>query len=87
MASQLHLSFSSIFNGVAMVAGGPYYCAMGELSRGLGPCMQGGDLDEESLLAYAESAAGNSEIDALSNLDGDKAWIFHGALDAVVNKD
>jgi len=31
MAGQLHLAHSSIFNGVAIVAGGPNYCAMGEI--------------------------------------------------------
>jgi predicted peptidase len=86
MAGQLHLAHSSIFNGVAIVAGGPYYCAMGELSRGLGPCLKGGGLDLEPLLEYARIAAAAGDIDDLANLDDDSAWIFHGALDPVVDE-
>ncbi len=86
MAGQLHLAHSSIFNGVAIVAGGPYYCAMGEISRGLGPCMKGGELDLDSLLEYARAAAAAGKVDDLANLDGDRAWIFHGALDSIVDR-
>jgi len=86
MAGQLHLSHSAIFAGAALVAGGPYYCAMGELSRGLGPCLKGGELDLDSLLEYAQSAAANGLIDDLANLANDRVWIFHGALDPVVDQ-
>ena len=63
MAGQVHLSHSAIFNGAAIVAGGPYYCAMGELARGLGPCMKGGDLDLPVLVEYARAAAAAGKID------------------------
>jgi poly(3-hydroxybutyrate) depolymerase len=86
MAGQLHLAHSSIFNGVAVVAGGPYYCAMGELSRGLGPCLKGGELDLAPLLDYARTAAAAGNVDDLANLDDDSVWIFHGALDPVVDQ-
>ena len=86
MAGQLHLSHSAIFAGAALVAGGPYYCAMGELSRGLGPCLKGGELDLDSLLEYAQSEAANGLIDDLANLANDRVWIFHGALDPVVDQ-
>ncbi len=87
MAGQVHLSHSAIFNGAAIVAGGPYYCAMGELARGLGPCMKGGDLGLEGLIEYARAAASAGKIDALSNLGDDRVWIFHGAFDIVVHQD
>ncbi|MCJ7590297.1 MAG: PHB depolymerase family esterase [Woeseiaceae bacterium] len=86
MAGQLHLAHSSIFNGVAIVAGGPYYCAMGELSRGLGPCMKGGELGTDSLIEYARTSAAAGKIDDLANLADDRVWIFHGALDPVVHQ-
>ena len=41
MAGQLHLAHSSLFRGVAILAGGPYWCAEGSLSKGLGPCVAG----------------------------------------------
>ncbi len=86
MAGQLHLAHSSIFNGAAILAGGPYYCAMGELSRGLGPCMKGGELNLDSLVEYARAAAAEGKIDDLANLHDDRIWIFHGALDAAVDQ-
>ena len=87
MAGQIHLAHSSIFNGVAIVAGGPYYCAKGEISQGLGPCMNGGDMGLDALLDYARSASAEGAIDDLSNLDDDRAWVFHGALDTVMNQE
>ena len=87
MAGQMHLAHSALFKGVAIIAGGPYYCARGELSQGLGPCMKGGDLGLDSLLDYARSASAAGTIDDLANLDGDRAWIFHGALDTVMNQE
>jgi poly(3-hydroxybutyrate) depolymerase len=86
MAGQLHLAHSSIFNGVAIIAGGPYYCAMGELSRGLGLCMHSDDINLQALHEYASAMAAAGKIDDLANLDDDRAWIFHGALDAVVDQ-
>jgi hypothetical protein len=86
MAGQLHLSHSAIFAGAALLAGGPYYCAMGELSRGLGACLKGGDVGLDSLLEYAQSAAATGLIDDLANLSDDRVWIFHGALDPVVGQ-
>jgi len=86
MASQLHLAHSSIFSGVGIVAGGPYYCAMGELLRGLGPCIKGGELGVDALIKYAQAAAAEGTIDELGNLRNDHAWIFHGSLDVVVNQ-
>lgn len=87
MAGQVHLSHSALFNGAAIIAGGPYYCAMGELARGLGPCMKGGELGLAGLIEYARTAASEGKIDALSNLADDRVWIFHGALDAIVHED
>jgi len=84
MAGQLHLTHSSIFMGAAIVAGGPYYCAMGELSRGLGTCLTGDEPGSEPLLAYAQAAAAAGTIDDLANLQDDRVWIFHGKLDSAV---
>lgn len=86
MAGQLHIAHSAVFSGVAMIGGGPYYCAMGDISRGLGPCMQGGEMSEGALLEYAHAALGEGKIDDLANLQNDRAWIFHGALDVVVDQ-
>jgi len=85
MATQLHLAHSKLFNGVAIVAGGPYYCAEGSPNKGIGPCVKGGDVGVDRLLAYAREMAASGKIDALANLTDDSVWIFHGALDGLVS--
>jgi poly(3-hydroxybutyrate) depolymerase len=40
MAQQFHLAESDIVNGVAIIAGGPFYCAKGRLTYATDKCMQ-----------------------------------------------
>lgn len=87
MAGQLHVAHSATFNGAALLAGGPYYCAEASLQKGLGPCMNGGDTGLEALVAYARAMADSAEIDELQNLADDKVWLFHGMQDATVNRE
>jgi predicted peptidase len=84
MATQLHVAHSSLFNGVALLAGGPWYCAQGSMQRALGPCMKGGDIGHEQLVAAAKQAEADGTVDALANLADDRAWIFHATLDEAV---
>ena len=85
MATQLHLAHSRLFRGAAILSGGPYYCAEGSLNRGIGPCLKGGDIPVNRFVAYARDMEAAGKIDALANLADDKVWIFHGALDDVVD--
>lgn len=85
MATQLHVAHSALFGGAALVAGGPFYCAGGSLSKATGPCLAGGDIDIDELVTHARGMADAGDIDALSNLAGDSVWIFHGALDDIVS--
>ena len=87
MAGQLHVAHSALFSGVGLIAGGPYWCASGAMQKGLGPCMNGGDVGLDELRAYATLQAADGAIDAPGNLADDKVWLFHGALDTVVSED
>jgi poly(3-hydroxybutyrate) depolymerase len=87
MAEQFHVAHSAMVSGAALLAGGPYYCAEASLTKGLGPCMKGGNPGLYALAAYADEMAGSGQIDALDNLDDDKVWLFHGKLDEVVSAD
>ena len=87
MATQFHLAHSDFVGGVAMIAGGPYYCAEASLQKGLGPCMKGGDMAMPSLLEYARAAAAAGSIDDLGNLADDPVWLFHGANDVAMHAD
>ena len=84
MATQLHIAHSSLFNGVALLSGGPWYCAQGSMKRGLGPCMKGGDIGNAQLIAAVKKAEADGTVDSLANLADDRAWIFHATLDEAV---
>ena len=84
MATQLHVAHSSLFNGVALLSGGPWYCAQGSMKRGLGPCMKGGDIGNAQLIAAVKQAEADGAVDSLINLADDRAWVFHATLDEAV---
>lgn len=85
MATQLHVAHSALFNGAAIISGGPYHCAEGSLNRAVGPCLEGGDISVDGLVAAAADFADKDTIDPIENLADDAVWLFHGALDDVVN--
>lgn len=87
MATQMHLALSDLIGGVAMVSGGPYYCAEASLTKGLGPCMKGGDANLPALLDYARQASASGSIDDLANIAGDPVWLFRGSNDVVMHPD
>jgi poly(3-hydroxybutyrate) depolymerase len=86
MAHQAHLAFSATIGGAALVAGGPYGCAQGDLQSALTACMHPEQAPDTAPLvdrARAQAAAGG--IDAPDGLAGDRVWILHGRGDAVVS--
>lgn len=87
MATQMHVAYSGLFSGVAMLAGGPYYCAEGSLSKGLGECMKGGDLKLDALVEYARTSAASGAIDPLQNLSDDSVWLLLGSKDSIMHPD
>ena len=87
MATQMHVAHSALIGGVAMISGGPYYCAEGGLTKGLGVCMKGGDMGVQGLIEYSWHASEFREIDNVSHLVGDPVWLFRGANDAVMHPD
>lgn len=87
LATQLHIAHSALFGGAAIVSGGPYYCAEGSLNQAIGPCIKGGDISVDNLVAHARDAEAAGKIDALANLQDDAVWIFHGVLDDIVSSD
>lgn len=87
MATQMHVALSDLVHGSAMIAGGPYYCAEGGLKKGLGPCMNGGDVGLLALVDYAKSSSASGAIDDIANLGDDPVWLFSGKNDAVMHHD
>jgi poly(3-hydroxybutyrate) depolymerase len=86
MAHQLHLAYSDLFNGGAMLAGGPFNCAAGNLATAMGRCVGAAD-PEFPLAQEVESIRSAAEAGRLAPLDGladDPVWLFHGANDTAV---
>jgi hypothetical protein len=84
MAGQLHLARSDVVGGAALIAGGPYACAQGDMGTALGPCVSGDGIDTDSLAALARERAASGDIHELSNLADDRVWLFHGSKDTAV---
>jgi len=87
MATQLHVAYADRFSGAAMLAGGPYACALGDLTKALGPCMKGGDLGVDTLLEHASELANDGDIASLDELAGDTVWLFRAAGDMIMHPD
>ena len=88
MAVQAHVAFSSGIAGAGVVAGGPYFCAEGDVMTALNQCMQTffGEPNELSLLTEAQQFAAEQVIDPLSGLEGDRVYLFSGTQDRTVTR-
>ncbi len=85
MATQFHIAHSEKIAGVAIIAGGPYWCARNSISRALSYCMKGGNgTDPNTVSDYVNKSQHGKIIDNVANLKNDKVWIFHGANDIVM---
>jgi poly(3-hydroxybutyrate) depolymerase len=86
MATQAHLAWGERIDAVALVAGGPYHCARGDLQRALGECMKADPAppDVEALAAAVRARAQGGAVAPLDALAGDRVWILHGSDDPIV---
>lgn len=87
MAVQLHVTFSSIINGSAVFAGGPYYCARGNLIYAEEQCMYTfmGTPTISQLLQVTEKYENQGLIDNTLNMKDDPVYLYSGADDTVVD--
>lgn len=86
MAVQMHVAYSGTFNGSAIFAGGPYFCALGNLMIATEQCMYAlGGPDADKSVTYTNTQAAAGTIDSTSNLADDKVFLFSGTKDTVVN--
>jgi poly(3-hydroxybutyrate) depolymerase len=85
MASQAQIAYPDVFHGAAIVAGGPYGCAGGQLATALGSCMKGAPApDVDVLVARARTLSSEGRIGPLSDLAGARVYLLHGKNDATV---
>jgi poly(3-hydroxybutyrate) depolymerase len=88
MAQQLHFAYADRFSGAGIIAGVPYGCAEGDVNLALGRCMgkEDGDLPVDRLRIALAALAAEGRVADASHLAGDRAWVFHGTLDAAVEE-
>ena len=89
MATQVHFAFSDRLLGAALIAGGPYGCAGGQLDTALGPCMQAEPYspDPARLAGEVRERAASGDLAPLSGLAGDRVLVLRGRQDAIVAED
>jgi poly(3-hydroxybutyrate) depolymerase len=88
MAQQFLTAFSSQVSGAGIVAGGPYFCAQGNMLNALNKCMKTsmGVPGKDELLKAAKVFEKEGKIDALANLKSSKVYILSGKLDEVISQ-
>ena len=89
MAHQLHVAYSDLFSGAAIIAGGPFGCAQGSLRTAFARCVgtSGGGLPPDEFVEEIRKAAGQGLLADTKYLADDRVWLFHGALDKAVAED
>ena len=89
MAHQLHVAYSDLFSGAAIIAGGPFGCAQGSVMTALARCVRtsGGGLSPDEFVEEIRKAAGQGLLADTKHLADDRVWLFHGALDKAVAED
>ena len=87
MAGQYHLAHAEQVTGVAMLAGGPVYCAQNSLGLALEHCLNKAtsNPDLTAISAYLATQREAGILAQKSLLKDDKVWIFHGSRDATVS--
>lgn len=96
MAVQFGVAYSSIIKGVGVIAGGPYYCAQGDINIAttkcsctgvfaFSPCKVTNDSTHvDTLIKQADAYAAAGAIDSTSKLARQHIWLFSGSKDSVV---
>lgn len=87
MAHQLHIAYSDVFSGAAILSGVPYYCAENSLMTALKRCTENKSVappvDQLADKIRQEFAAGL--VADPENLKDDRVYLFHGTLDTKVS--
>ena len=88
LAVQMHVAHSAMVKGAAAIAGGPYYCAMGNVWAAYFNCMTPGWWTPLPRAAFLKSLtdgfAQSGRIDATTHLAGAPVWLFSGTNDHTV---
>jgi len=94
MAVQFDVAYSSVLKGAGIIAGGPYSCALGNVTTATTVCsctgipffcrVAPGATNVPGLIKITDQNANSGAIDATSNLSNHKIWMFSGTGDTLV---
>jgi hypothetical protein len=87
MAHQLHIAYSDLFSGAAIISGGPYNCADNSLITAMKRCMMNTDqpLPVEQFSAQIRQGAEAGNLADPANLKDDRVYLFHGTMDTKIS--
>lgn len=87
MATQLHIAYSDIFSGAAILSGGPYNCAANSLMTALRRCMTNSEdpLPISELASGIRAAYAAGHVADPENLADDRVWLFRGTHDSKIS--
>src|SRR6266851_7252675 len=86
MAIQMQVAYSKTFNGAAIYAGLPYYCARDDPGRVSICSLAVPAIDVTALVKVTRSWAQGGLIDPIQNVHGKPVYLWSGLLDTVVNQ-
>lgn len=86
MAHQMHIAYSDMFSGVAILSGGPYNCAENSLGTAMGRCMEEVEepLPVADFAAVIRTDAQAGKLADPANMADDRVWLFHGTKDVTI---
>jgi hypothetical protein len=95
MAVQFGVAYSSIVMGAGIIAGGPYYCAQGDVDVATRKCSCTGSMFSscdvvpggtgvEQLIELTNQRARAGALDPVAHMADQRIWMFSGTRDSVV---
>jgi hypothetical protein len=94
MAVQFEIAYSGSVVGAGIIAGGPYFCARGNVGTATSVCsctsgtpwcgVTPGGTRVNQLAELTKQNASNDAIDATANLTNHRVWLFSGRSDTLV---
>lgn len=88
MATQYHLAHAEQVSGVGIIAGGPFYCAQGNLGQAMAACLNKEDnpINLEAIKRSIKDYQDRGLLASDEEIAQAKVWIFHGANDETVGR-
>jgi len=83
-AIQYQVAYSSSVVGVAIFAGGPYYCAQDSMLTALESCMTIPNIDLSNLESDIQNYASQGSIDLPANITRHNVYLYSGSYDFTV---